>query len=416
MTLFRPQVEVRADRPTDSLTELLRRRIGTAASPVVDMKSAMTHSAVYECVDMIADLVAGFPVHRYRDVDGVRQPSTDRSVIDMPSTDDDPVNWRRILVVSWLLKGYAAGLVTGMDGARPTGIELVRPDRVTVERVRHDAPWQWKLDGRPIDRWPNGNLWVAAGKKMQPGDPVGCSVLEFAAAEVGLGLSSRGYGAGWFRDSAHPTGLLMNDAPVNEDGAKRVKQRFLDAMHGTREPAVFGDGWKYEQIQINPNESQFLETIKANRTTVAGFFKVPPHIIGAPSGDGMTYKNVEQDGVNLLRFCVGPWVNRMEATLNPLTPPGEYLKLNVDSLLRADLSTRSSAHRTAITAGYRSVNEVRALEDLPPIEGGDRFLWPPMRMQLTADELEEGADNTQEEPAERSVTVNLGEGFWHEAR
>lgn len=389
MTLFRP--EVRADHPSDNLTELLRRRLPAGQAPVTH-QTAMTHSAVYECVDLIADLVAGFPVQRFREVDGVRQPSTTSSVIDNPSTDDDPVNWRRIILVSWLLRGYAAGLVPGTRGAYPSGVELVHPDRVTVEQVRRDAPWVYRLDGNVINRWPNGPLWVAPGKKLSPGDPLGRSVLEFAAAEVGLGLSSRAYGASWFRDSAHPTGILMNDEPVNEDGAKRVKQRFLDAMHGTREPAVFGDGWKYEQIQINPNESQFLDTIKANRTIVAGFFKVPPSRIGAPSGDGMTYKNIEADGIDLLRFCVQPWVTRMETTLNPLTVRPEYVKLNMDSLLRPDLGTRYRAHDVAIRAGFKSVNDVRRLEDLPPIPDGDAYLWPPYRSQLTEPELLTGAD------------------------
>jgi HK97 family phage portal protein len=315
-------------------------------------------------------------------------------VIDNPSTEIDPVNWRRIVVVSWLMRGYAAGLATG-GGLYPSGIELIHPDRVTAERKRRDSPAEYKVDGKPIDRWPLGQLWIAQGKMLNPGDPFGRSVLEFAAAEIGLGLRSRKFGSDFFDAGGHPTSLVMGDGEVNQDMAKRVKERFKAASE-SREPVVLGGGWKYEQVQIAPNESQFLETIKANRTMVAGFFKVPPSLIGAPAGDGMTYKNTESDGINLLRFCILPWKVRMETCLNALTVRPEYVKLDPASLLQTDLKTRYGAHDLAIRSGWKSRNEVRALEDMPPIDGGDDFLWPPYRSQLTEAEMasdapEEGA-------------------------
>ena len=85
----------------------------------------------------------------------------------------------------------------------------------------------------------------------------------------------------------------------------------------------------------------------------------------------------------------------METTLSPLTVRPEYVKLNMDSLLRPDLATRYRAHDVAIRAGFKSVNDVRLIEDLPPIAGGDTYLWPPYRAQLTEAETTQGAD---EEP------------------
>lgn len=390
MTLFRP--ERRSDHPTSSLTEMMRRRLPATHFPA-SRDQALTHSAVYECIDLIADLVSGFPVGRFRTDGEARVPATTRApAVDNPSVEDDPVNWRRIVVASWLSKGFAAGLVTGTRDGYPTGIELVDNGRVSVKRARPDEPWTWLLDGHEVDRYPSGPLWIAPGKKLTPGDPLGRSVLEFAAIEAGIGLAARKFGGDFFATNAHPSALFTNPQAVNEDMASRVKRRFLSAIGPDREPLVMGGGWKYEQIQISPNESQFLETIKANRTMVAGFFKVPPGLIGAPAGDGMTYKNVEHDGINLLRFCVQPWVTRMESTLNQLTVRPEFVKLNMDSLLRPDLGTRYRAHDMAIRAGFKSVNDVRRIEDLPPIPDGDDYLWPPYRSQLTETELQHGAD------------------------
>lgn len=358
---------------------------------------AMTHSAVYECVDLIADLVSGFPVDRFRrDAQGIKQPSSARSsVIDNPSVEVDAMNWRRVIVTCWLLRGFAAGLVPEVNGSTglPSAVELVHPDRIRVERTRRDATSKWFLDNKEVERWPLGPLWVAPGKMMHPGDPVGRSVLEFAANEVGLGLAARKFGSEFFSDGAIPTGLIKGGDMHNEDAGKRIKARFLEAMAGKREPIVMGSDWTYEQIQVKPEESQFLETVKANRAMVASYFRVPPELIGAPSGTGMTYTNMEHRGIDLMRFCVASWVKRMELTLTGLTTRPEFVKLNTDELLRTDTMTRWNVYDKAIRDGVYSVNDVLELEDKPPIgPDGDRRVWPPFRVQLTNPELEEGSD------------------------
>lgn len=373
---------------------MFRRRLGPSATAGVptDTYSALTHSAVYQCVDLLSDMVAGFEVQRIRQIGRERIVLSDSSVIDNPSQDIDPLNWRRLVMIGWLLRGYTPGLITGVRDGYPTGVELIHPDRVTVERDRPDAEPQFLLDHKPTRVWPRGNLWLANGKMLNPYDVLGRSILEFAREELGLGLAARRYASKFFRDNAHPTGLLMNDKPVSEDGARRVKARFLAAMNDTREPAVFGDGWEYKAIQIKPDESQFLETIKANRTLVAGFFRIPPEIIGAPSATGMTYVNVEHRGIDLLRFTVSSWVMRMESVLGQLLPRTTRVHLNTDNLLRTDLSARYRAWDQAIRAGFLSVNDVRINENRDPIDGGDQYLWPPYRQQLTYDELSHDPD------------------------
>lgn len=386
--------EARASSPTDSLYEMFRRRLGTGGNSGVptDTYSSLTHSAVYQCVDLLADLVSGFDVERIRQVGRERIVLSGTTVVEEPSEDLDGLNWRRLVMIGWLLRGYSPGLVTGTRDGYPTGVELIHPDRVTVERDRPDAPPRYLLDHQAVQVWPRGSLWLANGKMLSSQDVLGRSVLEFAKEELGLGLAARRYASRFFRDNAHPTGILMNEKPVDRDGARRVKERFMAAMQDNREPAVFGDGWEYKAIQVKPEESQFLETIKANRTLVAGFFRVPPEIIGAPSATGMTYVNVEHRGIDLLRFTVSSWVMRMETVLGQLTPRGTKVHLNTDNLLRTDLTSRYRAWDQAIRAGFLSVNDVRINENRDPIEGGDQYLWPPYRQQLTYDELSHDPD------------------------
>lgn len=420
--LFGSRREARSDHPTNSLGELFRRRIGPTAPGTVpvNVRSALTHSAVYQCADLIADLVSTFPTKRFREVKGdggvvEKVESTRKSFMDDPSDEIDFINWKRIMVIAWLLRGYQPGLITSLNGPNPGGIELIHPDRVRAERYRPDSVTEWYLDGKEIELWPRGRLWLAQGKMMQADDVVGRSVLEFAAQEVGLGLTARQFGSEWFANGAHPTAMIKNSKKVeglDEDGARRVKERFMNAVRGNREPVVMTDGWEYQAIQVRPNESQFLETINANRVMVAGFFRVPGSIIGAgiPSeGAGITYTNVEHRGLDLLKFTIGPWVNRMEIVLDALLTGSEYVKLNVDALLRGDTGSRYRAHDISVRAGFKTVNEVRADEDLPPVEGGDQTLWPPYRSNMTDDEAYGDPDEGDDPNAEPSKS-KYGEG------
>src|SRR5690554_831429 len=363
--------------------DIVFNRRPTGTMPVTNER-LLTHSMVYSCVDLLADIVSGFPLDRYKDNPlpefGPERVEGGADMVEDPSSEDimDAVNWRRLVVVMWLMRGFAPGIVTGINNRYPhipSGIELIHPDRVGFIRDRPDAPWRYMLDEKEEQLWPRGRLWIANGKMLNPADPVGRSILEFAAVEAQLGMYARQFASDFFQGGGHPTAILKNDKKVSdmgleEEGAKRVKQRFMDALNGSREPVVMTDGWAYERIQIRPDESQFLATINANRLIVCNYFRVPPQIFGISpmeTSGAITYANAADRGLDMMKFTISPWVKRMELVLNPLTLKNEYVKLDIDDLLRADTKRRYESHGLAIRSGWQSINEVREIEDLPPI-------------------------------------------------
>lgn len=384
------------------MDRVFRSREMVTSGNYVDEHTALTLSSVYRCVDLIADTISVFPIQRFKQ--GSKKKLTNESFLDNPSTDIDVVNWKRLLVVGWLLRGFTAGLITGSRNGKPTGLELIHPDRVGFRRERKDSPIIYTLDGQITKRWPRGPLWIADGKRMSPADPTGRSVLEFAAVEMGLGLSARKFGIDFFNSGGHPTALIHNDKKIeglDEDGANRIKERFMRAVNGGREPVVLSDGWEYSPIQIRPDESQFLLTINANRLTVANFFGVPPEMIGATGTNGggtIEYTNANDRNMDLLKFTIQPWVSRTEATIKSLLVRNEFIKLNVDALLRPDASTRYANHEKAVRTGWKNNAEIRDLEDMEEIteedggEGLEQFLWPPYRAQLSFPEMENDPD------------------------
>lgn len=360
----------------DVLSE--RRRSSTHAGVVVDADMALRHSAVWACVGRIADPISTLQLDVFRGTGPSRTLLPSPSLLRDPHPDIPASAWRRQLLVSALLRGNAYGLVLATDqGGYPLTVEVLHPDLVEARRPAgvKVGPVEWFVDGVRMDKWPLGRLWHFPAWSA-PGTPLGLSPIRYAAQTIGLGLGAETFGARWFADAPHPAGILKTDARIDDDAvAARIKARFVNAIAG-REPAVLGMGLEYQPLSIAPDESQFLDTIQANRATIAGFYGLQPEAIGATNGgSSITYANVEQRGLDDLTFVHGHWMARLDEALSALLPRGTYVRHNADGLLRVDAKTRAETQKLGLEAGWLSVNEVRDDEDRPPVEGGDTFTW-----------------------------------------
>ncbi|KPC71611.1 hypothetical protein ADL26_15370, partial [Thermoactinomyces vulgaris] len=157
---------------------------------------------------------------------------------------------------------------------------------------------------------------------------------------------------------------------LTTDQAEAVSQR-LDAAIKRRRPLVFGADWDYQSLQGSPEASQFIQTMKLNATMMATIFGIPPEMVGGESGGSLTYDNPVMDGLSLYKLTIRPWLELLESNFDLLLPERQYAEFNPDALLRGDTKTRYEAHQMALNARWMTINEVRKIEGLPPIEGGD---------------------------------------------
>jgi HK97 family phage portal protein len=397
----RPEVRVYGDSLADVLEGArgLRSRAGVS----VNDESALRLSAVWACIDLLAEIVSTLPVDEFRKTaDGlpvaVERPTP---LLKDPAADGSGFEvWCRQVMVSLLTRGNAYGFIAGLgDDGWPSQVEVLHPDQVTVRREKTFGPVNWFLDNKPIGRWPNGPLWHLPAYPV-PGSPVGASPIAYARDTIGVGLAAQQFGAQWFGDGAHPTQVIKSEHEINAEQAKIIKERIIAATYDNRQPLALGDGLTMESFQVSPDESQFLETIRANVADVARFFRVPPEMIGGESGSSMTYSTLESRALHLLTFAVGPWLTRIERSLSRLRPGPRFVKFNADALIRVDLLSRYKAHDLALRGGWKSRDDVRRIEDLPPIPDGDEYLWPPYSVTLEAPEAPapEGEPNVDGPP------------------
>jgi HK97 family phage portal protein len=295
----------------------------------------------------------------------VRAPLPTPPLLQRPAAGTMLPGWTYAVMVSLLLRGNTYGIITARSGASmlPAQVELVHPDRMQV-RLSGEGLVEYRLGGTVYDP---ADVWHVKAYEM-PGSMVGLSPVSYAKQAIGLGLAAERFGGQLFGSGAVPAAILRNtQKTVRGDQAEEVKARFKEAVAG-RDVFVTGADWSYAAVAISPEEAQFIEARKFQVAEIARVFGVPAELIGGDPTGSHTYTSVEQRGAEYLTFSLRPWLVRLETAIGALLPPGQYVRFNSGGLLKPTLRDRYEAHKLAIEAGFLTVNEVRQLEDRPPLE------------------------------------------------
>lgn len=339
--------------------------------------AALTLVPVFAATRLLADSVASLPLQTFRQVDDVRLRVADPQLIADPTGYGTVYDWVHRAVTSLALRGNAFGLITDVarDGT-PVRIEWLHPDEVTLETDRTDTPPVWYWQGRRVD----SSMILHVPGYTLPGRVLGMSPIKAYRLTVETGLGAQQFGRDWFAGGSTPAGVLETDQVLNEEQAEAVKRRFKQAASG-RDTVVLGAGTTYKPISVPADESQFLATMRATAGQIASIYGIPPEMIGGESGNSLTYANTEQQAINFVTYTLRPWLVRLEQALTRLLPAEQFVRFNIDSIIRADLKTRYEAHHYALADGWLSRDEVRLLENRAPLPGGEGAKYPPLMAQ-----------------------------------
>jgi HK97 family phage portal protein len=368
------------------------------------LEQASYHSAVWACRDLIASMMSMLQPWAFKlPPNGVKTPTpgpgmgaagTPVKLPGQPQILNEPAAGMDI--GDWLYAGTLAltmGNVYGSVVARdrlgyPVQIELQDNAKTQVRQLR-DGSVEYRFGGQVQDP---ETVWHRSIFRPA-GHVTGLSVLQYGQRAIRMGLNAEDFGNGFFEDGAHPSGVLLNDSQdeFSQEDAATIKQRFMSAVHGSREPAVMTGGWKYQQIQVNPTDSQFLDTQGLSDLKVCRFFRVWPEMVAVPiQGSSITYANVEQRALDFLTYTMQRWITWWERKLGALLPAGQYVKFDLSPLLRTDILTRWQVNHAQIASRVMTQDEVRQGEDLPPLTPEQRDQVDAMPLQPMLPRLSQG--------------------------
>ena len=378
MGLFRRSEHVE-ERATINLAQYASKWADSVGySPVsVSTQTALTHAASSACIDTLATSVSSLPFDGVRSSGNVRRPiEPSPSLIRQPSDLVEQDVWMYQLMESLLTDGNAFGEVMQYGpGGLPTSIELVDPSKVGNRRTVSGVPMV-SVDGVDRALFPFGDLWHMPGRFVRAGSPFAESPVTRARATIGGAIAARDFGSKFFGDGGHPGGIITSGEALSEEQAKGIKQAFLNATRGNREPAVLGSDLKYEPLMVNPNDSQFIDLMRFAIEEACRFWRVPPSMVyGATSGQNVTYSNVSQADLAYLKHSLEGHLIRVEKGITRLLPRPQFARFNRNAFLRSDPIVRSEVQDRRLRNKTTSVNEVRAQEDELPFEG-DEFDAP----------------------------------------
>jgi len=384
----RPKVEQRAGQVTpwgDWGTSY-----GTGTGVSVNADSSLGLPAVYGCVQLIADTIAMLPKDVYReDADGTKTELASPLWLEQPNENDDSVDFITQTLTSLLLEGNAYWAYGANLNKQPTEMYVLDPTTVDVRaRARNGRDPFAYGNGRVVEYFVNGALF--AGNLIhikaisRPGALKGVSPLEAARQALGLGIAAEQYAASFFANGTVLSGILSTDADLTEDQAKGLAQAWQNAHGGpynAHKIGVLDQGAKFESVSVTPEQAEFLDSRKYSAAAVCSqIFLVDPTWFGlSMGGQSLTYQNLEQRSTATVTYTLMRWVNRLERAYYKLLPRPQYVKFNLDALKRADLKARMESYRIGLgaTQPFLTVNEVRELEDLPPVPDGDTIKTAP---------------------------------------
>lgn len=320
--------------------------------------------------DLIASIVSELPLVVYSGTGSSRRVRPTPGYLDDPAGDGyGREDWVYQWIMSWILAGNSFANILDQG---PTGMirqaDIFHPDTVSVNLVG-GAP-SWRVSGEPI---PAGRMLHKRVNPV-PGTLMGLSVVRANADTIGLSLATTRFGRTWFQDGGHPGGILSNsEADMSDDNlVTKAKDRFMAALFGAREPVVLGRGWKFEQIQIAPEESQFLETQQWSEAQCARILGPGvAEVLGYATGGSMTYANVIDRDVALLKYTVGKWIKRVERLFGGWLPRPQYSILDRDAFLETSAMQRWQLNQLKLSTGAYTINMIREKENDPPVEWGD---------------------------------------------
>lgn len=385
----------------------------------VSPESAMRTSAVYGCVSLIAQTIASLPLKVFRTMpngESVEQPDNPVYYLlhSEPNATMTSTVFRELMVANVLLGGNAYAAIGRTNGNRP--FDLIPLLYQSVEAYRKDARLKYKV------RLSDGSAEIIDQSDMihVPGlgfDGLsGLSVISHAAKEsVGLALAAEEHGARVFSNGASLKVVATHPRNLSEPAQKRLKAQFDEQYSGLSNVArtlVLEEGMSVSNVSMSQQDAQYLETRQFQVEDIARFFRVPPHLIGHTSKQTSWGTGVEQMLLGFLTFTIVPWLVRFEQELNRKLFPRSpfYVQFKTQGLMRGDSTARSAYYASGHQNGWLSINEIRKMEDMPPIPGGDRHF---VQVNLVPIEL---AGTVKPEPAkpEPSAPTTQKEGAHNE--
>ncbi len=360
----------------------------TGGDITVNEKTALGITAVFSAVRILAETVGSLPLilYRRREDDG-KERATDHPLYpilhELPNPEMTSMELRETLMGHLAAWGNAyAYIVFGSDGWIRE-LWPLRPDKMQVKREQGELIYRYQMPAQ-----------TGEGERILPASRVmhlrglgfdgvkGYSPVGMARQALWLTMATETFGRKFFENDARPGVVLEHPGELSEKAENNLRKSWMKQHGGldkSHRVAILEEGMKLKEVGIPPEDAQFLQTRKFQVTEIARLYRIPPHMLA--DLERATFSNIEHQSIEFVMHTIRPWLVRWEQAIRRDLLSREdrkryFAEFLVDGLLRGDIQSRYEAYATARQNGWMSANDIRALENMNPIDGGDVYLVP----------------------------------------
>lgn len=349
------------------------------AGVTVDSEAALKSDTVYACVRYIAQTVAQLPWWAYApQANGgskllnTAQYDSINSILGTRANEEmTAFRFRELMVSHALLYGNGFAEIERNGAGRALAVYPLWPDRVSIQLVngRQAVVYQDPSRGQIIFT-NNDDLFHLPNFY---GEGVyGKSVIEFAAESIGWQRATELFGAAYFQNGIHPSGMITLKNALSPEAYRLFRQNLKDKFSGSRgahEPFITDGEAQFTKFTIGAEEAQFTETLQHQVDVICRWFGVPPSKVGHLIHAGVR-ANVEQEAISVIQDTIMPWVVKFEQEANvKLFRENEraVTRMDLSALMRGDSAARAEYYGKMFHIGALNQNEIREMEDMNPI-------------------------------------------------
>ena len=347
----------------------------SASGVTVTAASAMRVPSVRRAVSLIAESVATLPFKTYAEnKEAAKDHPSYALVHDWANDWTSAEELRELLTADALLTGQGFAQVVRVEG-RPVELHRMDPGAVSIEYDDFGEP------SYRVQLQTGGNAILAHHDVLHIQGLRGVSPVVLAREAIGLCIAAEQHLASFYQKGGRPGVILKHEKFLEETSKRKIIQQW-HATHGEKNAGGIGildENMQLEVVSSSHVDAQFLENRLEQIREIARAFNVPPALLYETSR--ATWSNFEQSHRDFITNTIRPWLARWQAAYSrALLAPDERGHLSIEAVTNdfesADLASRATIYSQFRASGIRSVNEIRALENLPPIAGGDTYENP----------------------------------------
>ena len=347
-----------------------------ASGIAVDDNTALNFTAVWAAIRILSESIAQLPISIYEsDTLGNKRQAVKHQLYNLLHRKPTPYMTTYTFVqkcmIDLLTRGNSYVYIERNGAARPVALIPVKTDDVTIRLNEGDVYYELK-EGGIVDESDMLHF-----KIMSRDGYVGTSPIDTCASSIGYGIALETYGNTFFGNGAKVSGVLSTDRQLSDEAIERLKVSFREnysKIGDSNKTMILEEGLKFNQISLSNEASQMLQSREFSITEIARIYNLPPHLLRDLTKS--SFNNISEQSREFVQYSLMPYITMMESELNSKifrrNEIGKIqVKFNVNALLRGTPKDRAEYYRTMLNIGAMSIDEIRRLEELPTIAGGE---------------------------------------------